>query len=301
MTLRTARMLVSLYPSHWRGRYAEEFMEFLQAFPATPRTLLNVLRSAIEECFREKGEVMLRASQDPMMLMVYAVLMAFAAATNLYWMVDDSPFAVLLQSDRLVSFCWLLIAAGGLLVFGAAMVAGLRILAARKEIVSRLLPLLVPYAATFCWFAAVLWYTQGHWAPMPWAVAGQEPGWPAIETRWILALISLVLLVTTLALTAVGIRRILHNTALAGQAATIWKLTGTKAAVLTISISIVLMVCGCVGFGLLINGWDGFHQPGGGILNTSAFESWLISCALFAASGIAAIRGTKQMLSAGKA
>jgi hypothetical protein len=173
--------------------------------------------------------------------------------------------------------------------------------AERKEIVLRLLPLLVPYVVTFCWFAAVLWWTQGHWAPLPWAVAGQGPGWPAIEKRWILALISLVLLVPTLALTAVGIRRILQNTEFADQAAAIWKLRETKAAVLTISISIVLMVCGCLGWGLRLNGRDGFHQPGDGILNTSAFESWLISCVLFAASGIAAVRGAKETLSPGNA
>jgi hypothetical protein len=196
-------------------------------------------------------------------------------------------------------FCWYLVATGGLLVFGAAMAAGLRIVAERKEIVSRLLPLLVPYAVTFGWFAAVLWWTQGHWAPLPWGVAGQGPGWPAIEKRWSLALISIVLLVLTLALTAVGIRRILHNTEFADQAAAIWKRRETKAAVLTISISIALMVCGCVGWGLRLNGWDGFHQPGDGILNTSAFESWLMSCVLFAASGIAAVRGAKETLSPG--
>jgi hypothetical protein len=78
MTLRAARALVSLYPSRWRDRYGEEFIGFLQVYPATPRTLLNVLRNVIDECFRERGEVMLRASREPMMLMVYSVLLAFA-------------------------------------------------------------------------------------------------------------------------------------------------------------------------------------------------------------------------------
>jgi len=68
MTLRTARALVSLYPSRWQGRCREEFIRFLEECPATPRTLLNVLGSAMDECFKEKGEVMLRASRDPMML-----------------------------------------------------------------------------------------------------------------------------------------------------------------------------------------------------------------------------------------
>ena len=104
MTLRAARALVSLYPSRWRDRYGEEFIGFLQVYPATPRTLRNVLRNVIDECFREKGEVMLRASREPMMLMVYAVLLAFAAGTNLYWTFDDSPFAVFLQSDRILVF-----------------------------------------------------------------------------------------------------------------------------------------------------------------------------------------------------
>ena len=42
-----ARWLVALYPAHWRARYGDEFRALLEAEPASPSLVIDVIRGAI--------------------------------------------------------------------------------------------------------------------------------------------------------------------------------------------------------------------------------------------------------------
>jgi ATP-dependent Clp protease ATP-binding subunit ClpC len=55
MTNRMARLLIALYPRHWRERYEQEFLRFLQDHPFSICAICNVIASALYQRLHSLG------------------------------------------------------------------------------------------------------------------------------------------------------------------------------------------------------------------------------------------------------
>lgn len=246
----------------------------------------------------------------------FAWLAAIAAGVNLYWTVDDSPLVPAMRSHKDLSVFWNIVAGGSLLAFFAMLAGGVPLVlamlrfaktAGRRDILARLLFPPLGGMVVFAWFGAVLVWTGGHWAPMPWAIVGDGPGWPDLTNRWILGTMTLVLLGITLAGSAICFAQLMRRTEFGkeplvflGKMLKIGPLQLARLPAVVLAGAIVVMAAAVFGWGFLANQYatGDFHEHGGGVLATTTFSSWMLSLALFVAAALTAIRGARSILAA---
>ena len=79
-----ATWLVHLYPERWRARYEDEFQALLEAEPATPSLIVDVIRGALvaHASPQDRGGIPMR-SRAPVFASVLAVLLVLPAVTFL--------------------------------------------------------------------------------------------------------------------------------------------------------------------------------------------------------------------------
>ncbi len=303
MNRRTAGWLIRLYPPAWRARYGEEFFAFLEARSVMSRELPNVVGCALYERVRWFGVYKMSQLQYSLVLMVYAYLAAIAAGVNLYWTVDDTPLVDAMRAHPALFACWNLVAAGSLVALAAVVALALPALWAmirfarmtrRRDILARLAFPPCAAALILTWIIAVTMKTG--WAPLFWDVMGQ----PA--ARWALSSVTLMLFVVGILGSAISLRQAIQRSALSeqqlklfGRAVWIRPLPLAKIPALVLAGSIVMMVVGVTGWGLLADQYApaAFHARDGGFFGSPNIVSWMGSLALFVASAVTALRGAR--------
>jgi len=298
-----AGWLIRLYPPAWRARYGEEFLAFLEARSVTSRELPNVVGCALYERVRWFGVYKMSQLQYSLVLMVYAYLAAIAAGVNLYWTVDDTPLVDAIRAHPALFACWNLVAAGSLVALAAVVALALPALWAmirfarmtrRRDILARLAFPPCAAALILTWIIAVTMKTG--WAPLFWDVMGQ----PA--ARWALSSVTLMLFVVGILGSAISLRQAIQRSALSeqqlklfGRAVWIRPLPLAKIPALVLAGSIVMMVVGVTGWGLLADQYApaAFHARDGGFFGSPNIVSWMGSLALFVASAVTALRGAR--------
>ncbi len=119
MMLRLALWIVALYPHAWRARYQAELQVLLEQAQLTPRTLVDLLRGALDAHARPRGQP--ASPRRRMRATVSATLSCWIALTLLgagfAKATEDPPF----RADALPGAAWLLVAA--LALAGAAVIA----------------------------------------------------------------------------------------------------------------------------------------------------------------------------------
>ncbi len=120
MMLRLARLIAALYPHAWRSRYEAELCALLEEAPLTPRTLIDLLRGALDAHVHPRGlpaspRRRMRATVSATLSCWIALVFlgaAFAKAT------EDVPFRTAQGAHALLGLAWLAVAA--LALAGAA-------------------------------------------------------------------------------------------------------------------------------------------------------------------------------------
>jgi hypothetical protein len=303
------RWLLKLYPKPWRARYGEELDALLQARSKTPRIVLDLIRCALIERLCAVGELGMSKFQHALGLMVYAYLAAIAAGINLYWTVDDTPLVAATNGHLALSICWRILAWGSVLALAAATAAALPVAWAmcryaytrgRWDIAARLAFPPCAGLVLIAWIAAGATWSGGHWAPLPWDIAGDWPvpaNWPPSQTRWVLGSVTFVLMVAALAGSAVAITQAIDRSELGHRHLT----TFTKLPTVVLAGSIVLMAGGVLGWGLFANQYAPavFHARFGGLFGSTSFVSWVTSLTLFIAAAGTALRGARSAIASG--
>jgi hypothetical protein len=305
MNKRLAHSLTGLYPTTWRARYGEEFQAFLESHPGNVKALCDVVGWAISERLRSVGDLNMNPDQRSLALMAYAWLAAIAAGANFYWTVADTPMATTMRSHLAVFATWTLIRVGALLAFASVAVAGVSALVAvvRAALSARrwsvLVWLTVPLIAavmTLLWMAAATMWTGGVWVPTPWDVTGDWTApseWPPLIVRWTLGIVTLVLLVLGLVVSAVSVRQVIHRSDVSVRRRFL------TAPSLVLAGSISLMAAGILAWGLFAEQYASvsFHGRNGGFFSSTNFASWAASATVFLASSVLAVRAARSVLS----
>lgn len=242
--------------------------------------------------------------------MMWGAWMAAIPAGMILWgMVADSPFVAAMQSDRLFFACWLAIQIGALLAGVAIALGGTPVAwsALSEAIVRRRRDILLSFAlptaavaALIGWMAAVVIWTGGRWAPLPWTVQFSNPGWPAENFRWITGSVTAALLILALTASAVGVGRILRrsslqdvNISVPGANLTLAPLRFAGFLAPLATVGFVLMFGGVLAWGLEAGHNVAFHARLGPLGLTSA-ATWLISLSLFGVSVACSIRAARH-------
>jgi hypothetical protein len=309
-----AHLLTRLYPRRWRERYADEFEALLLSSPGGPRTAADILLSAFTEHIHALRGVPMNPRSRCFAAILTAYLAVIAAGINLYATVDDSPLAPAMSHHLGMSIAWDLIALGSLAALAGAVAMSAPLVIAsfsyalhrhRRDILIRLL--VGPLAACLfvAWLAGAFFILGAHWAPAPWAIAGDwnpSAAWPPLHTRWIAGSITAFLAITLLTATCVSLYQAIQRTPfdelrltvrprlLARLLATDPLQVAKLPAIVTV-LSICAMTLGILLWGVLA--W--IHVPSAfqsyfGPLHTTAFASWLSSTVIFAAASAVALR-----------
>jgi hypothetical protein len=286
MTRRAARFLTRLYPAAWRARYAEEFQTFLESRRVPPFEILNILASAFSGRFLEA--TLMTNLQRSLIIMAYACLATIAAGGALYLAVDDTSLVSAIQTHPALWVCWSLIEASslGMLAAGAAIAVPVlfRILRERRRDPLRRLALPVGVAAAlFLWFAGVAAWTG--WPPLPWTIFNR-PGGPALQLRWILAMVTLVLLGCLFESAAVALKFVIVHNEFSQSVARI------KLAILTLAASIVVMTVMAAGWGLLAN-----HYTRDAFVGAGTYLYWSVVLSVLGAASVSAIHSMRKLFS----
>lgn len=298
MTSRTAERLVRLYPCGWRARYGEEYAALLEQHQFSFKILADVLWSV--------GEAHMRAAishQRNKGLVVGSVwtawMIAVVAGITLYGMVDDSALPAATNQSFIFAASWKMIQAGCALAILAIGVAGLPVassiglLAIRERRRSIYLQIAIPFISIFAlvaWIAAVLVFTEGHWAASPWAVTFSRPDWPSDSARWITGSITAVLLLLGCFATAASISRVLRNSDLphlrlasAGINIEIKPLSFASALAPWVATGIFVMLAGVLAWGCLAIRLSAVAFYGlKGPLGLSGLTSWILCMIILA-------------------
>jgi hypothetical protein len=310
MTRAVARLLISLYPLHWRARYAQEFEAFLTQENAGFRDIGDVVSCALRERIFLLGEFMMTNLQRSLVLMAYSCLAAILAGINLWWTVDDTPLARAMQQHALLSVSWGAVEAGSLIMSIAALAAGLPVLFAivqfafahqRRDVLVRLA--LPPCIAA----ALLIWTTLTgmlvHWWPTPWDIAGDwaaPSSWPPLPLRRELSAITTLLLLATVLGTAISVKGAIRRSPLSEmESALPWRTVPTRLSRITrvaafaLAASMALMLAGVITWGLFSDQYDSgmFHSRAGGFFGVPLFISWAGSVGLFLIGAVTAFRG----------
>lgn len=297
MNNRLSHYLTALYPSEWQVRYRDEFEFFLESHPATPGTILDVLGWALRERIFSLWRMKMDRRQDSVVLMLYAMLAASAACINFYWSVDDTPLAVAMRSDWKLSTSWNLILAGSLLAMVVSAIASIpaSVRVIKKAFHGKRWDVLRRFAVPFCAFLAlILWLIAGmrvaggHWIPTPWDVTGNwtpPANWPSLNIRWILSLVSFLLMAAGLILTAISLRQVVIRSDWADVKPR-WFIISS----VLLASSTALMTIGTLLWGYFAQNLapSDFHARNGGIFGSTTFASWAMSLIVFITAALIA-------------
>ncbi|GGG71211.1 hypothetical protein [Edaphobacter dinghuensis] len=293
MTSSTAARLVRFYPRRWRTRYGQEFAALLEQHPISFKIVTNVLWSAGEA--HMQAAMSQERNQGNVVGSVWSAWMiAVIAGLILYGMVDDSPLLAAMGQSSILAASWKMIQAGCVLAVSALVVAGLPLAwsiglnAIRKRRRSIYLQLAVPLISItvfIAWIAAVLAFTNGHWAASPWAVAFSRPDWPSYSVRWITGAISAALLILCCSASAASISQLIRgdqfpelHLALPGIDVKLHPLSFAAALSPLAAAGIFVMLMGVVvwGYSAIHLSALAFHNSRGP-LGLSGVASWILS------------------------
>src|SRR5262249_22190543 len=131
--------------------------------------------------------------------------------------------------------------------------------ARRRDILVRLAFPLAAAVASLVWILSAWKWTGGHWAPLPWDIAGDwtvPADWPPAPIRWVLGLVTFALLLGGLAGSAVSLRQAIERSDLSTTRVALWgwriePLQSVRVPTIIVAGSIVVMALGVAGWGLL--------------------------------------------------
>ena len=209
------------------------------------------------------------------------ICISVAAGVNFYFSVDDTGLAVAMRGNVPLGSVFRMVATSSFLAFATVLAVAVPLVASmlrdalttrRWDIVGRLL---VPFGAalvTMAWMAVASAWTGGRWVPLPWDVGGAlqswpaPPDWPPLDTRLPLAVVTFVLLVAGLVVSAIAVAQAIARTNLSRHRP-IW----LKATSFVLASSIVLMAIGVVSWGLFAeqHAWADFHARNGGFFSST--------------------------------
>jgi hypothetical protein len=313
MRPRLVKALIALYPDAWKSRYGEEFRVLLEERPARLGIILNVIVCALRERAGRLENPKMSKVQHSLGMMVFAALAAPAAGANLYFTIDDTPLAAVMQTHSSLSVCWTAVCLGALLALTVLAALGLPAFwmmfrfarnSHRLDVGIRLAMGPCALAAVLVWIAGVLAWDGWRWAPWPWAISADWPAgvdWPTPGIRWALSLVTLVLLGFALVGGAVCLRQAITRCefppqwpAIFGRERRFTHIHPVRAAAVAVAAAAVAMWAGAGVFGVLANSYlPGALQARFGLLNSSVLASWLASMLLLAAAAAAGIRGAR--------
>jgi len=305
MKPQVVRLLVGLYPAGWRARYGEEFRTLLEEQPATLSGLTNIIGCALYERAGLLGGKLVKEVKNSLTLVLCAGVATLAAGANLYFTVDDTPLAAVVQAHSLLAVCWWVMAAGSVLAAAGLVVAVVPVLSAiarlawagrRRDIGLRLA--LAPGAlmAALLWIVVVV--ARTHWAPLPWGVTGDwlaPANWPPLKVRWELCWVTLALLAGGGIACAMSLRQamaLLESLPQKHALPALKRLSRHRMRKfgLPICMATLCTIAGAVVGGVLADSYSpGAAQARFGFLASTALVSWLASIGLLVASAAAAL------------
>jgi hypothetical protein len=150
------------------------------------------------------------------------------------------------------------------------------------------------FAALF-WIVGVVAWT--HWAPLPWAVAGDWPApanWPPLNLRWELCRVTLALLACGVIGSAMSLRNALALIESAPQTTlTAFKrpsLLRTRTFAFVVFVATICTMAGAAVGGVLADSYSpNVSHARLGFLATTASVSWLVSIGLLATAAAAVL------------
>lgn len=238
-----------------------------------------------------------------------AWMAALPAGLILYAVVADSPFVASMESNRFFFASWVAIQIGALLAGAAIALGGAPVLwSALRDAVSNhrrdiLLSFALPVGAVSAligWIVAIVIWTGGRWAPLPWTVQFSNPGWPAENVRWVAGSITAALMIVAFTGSAIGVARILRRSrlqdigiSLPGARLTVAPMRFAGFLAPFAAAGFAIMFFGALGWGVQASRDAAFHSRLGPLGLTSS-STWLVSVALFAASAGFAVRAARR-------
>lgn len=310
MNRTTARMLTLLYPHGWRDRYGAEFEAMLEMGPANFCTLANVVWSAlVEHIFSWRGVKMDRLSRS-LGAIVCAYLAVIAAGLSFYATVDDSSLAAAMQTHLYLSGAWSVVAFGSVIALMGAVAMLLPLLAGvlrfavlerRGDVLLRLLVVPTAAAALTAWVVGAYFALGGHWAPLPWAIAGDwtaAADWPPVQARWAFGSITAGLALLLLIVSAMSVYQAIERTrfdvlrfTLLHQPVRVDPLRAARVPGIITAVAMAVMAVGVLGWGVIamLDASAALNEYSGP-MHTTALVSWMGSFCVFALASVVALR-----------
>jgi hypothetical protein len=165
----------------------------------------------------------------------------------------------------------------------------------RRDILWRLAFPVVAHGVVFGWIVAIMIWTDGHWAPSPWAVSFQEPGWPSPVFRWVTGSISAALWLAALVGSGVSIVQALRLSQPATRAV---RFAARLAPIAAAGILIMFVSALLWGFTASRDAARAFQEHVGPLGLTSS-SGWLISVILFGAGALFSTRAAWRSMRLG--
>lgn len=238
-------------------------------------------------------------------LILFAGVATLTASANLYFTVDDTPLAAMVQSHSSLAACWFVMEGGSVLALAGLAAASVPVLwaMARFAWVGRRTDIGLRLAfAPGALMAALLWIigvvARTHWAPLPWAVTGDwlaPANWPPLKVRWELCWVTLALLAGCVIGSAMSLRQAMALIESSPQThahpALKWaSLHRMRTSALAICVATICTMGGAAVGGVLADCYSPTaFQARFGFLASTVLVSWLASFGLLGASAAAAL------------
>jgi hypothetical protein len=174
----------------------------------------------------------------------------------------------------------------------------------RRDILLRLLAAPAAVAIFVAWMAGAFFALGGHWAPAPWAIAGDwtaSSDWPSLQVRWAVGSITAGLALLALIATSICVYQAIERTRFEGVQFTVLRGRVTRGPLdplqcaripgMVTAVAMLVMTVGVLAWGVIANldaavAFHGYFGP----LHTTAFASWAGSLCVFALSSVTAAR-----------